>query len=182
MASAYGIGDPIAGRQKAAICMGCHGIDGNSHIPAYPKLAGQLNGFIVKQTLDFRLGNRKDDVMSVMINIIPEIGDLQDVAAYYSSQPMMSGTSRDGPLEAKGKEIYFRERCHYCHTEGGRPDELFLPTPPVIGGQHKEYLEKSLMDIRSGSRQADVYNLMLRTLRDFTDEDIEAVSAFLSSL
>jgi len=179
---AFGSGDPVAGKQKASVCIGCHGADGNSQIPSYPKLAGQLTGYIVKQTLDFRLGTRKDSVMSVMINIIPEIGDLQDISAYFNSQPMMSGSSSDAPLESKGKEIYFRERCHFCHAEGGRPTEMFLPTPPVIGGQHKEYLIKSLKDIKSGQRKADMYNLMAKTLAGMSDEDINAVSTFLGSL
>ena len=181
-ASAHGIGDPVTGKLKAGVCMGCHGVDGNSPIPAYPKLSGQLNGFIVKQTLDFRSGDRKDAVMSVMINIIPGIDDLQDIAAYFNSQPVMTGSSKDAPLEARGREVYFRERCHFCHTEGGRPTEKIFAPPPVIGGQYKEYLIKSMKDFQSGTRKADIYNLMEQTLIRLTDEDIEAVAAFLSSL
>ena len=62
---AAAVGDPVAGRQKAAICTSCHGPDGNSQFSQYPKLAGQLPGYIVKETMDFRTGARTDQIGAV---------------------------------------------------------------------------------------------------------------------
>ena len=55
---AIAAGDPEVGKEKAKVCIGCHGEDGNSQNPAYPKLAGQLENYIFKQTMDFKTGKR----------------------------------------------------------------------------------------------------------------------------
>lgn len=175
-------GDPVAGKAKAAVCMSCHGRDGNSVYPAYPKLAGQLHGYILAQTSDFRDGARTDLIMSKMINVIPNDEDLDDVAAYFSSQPVMKGVPGDPEKVARGRRLYESQRCNFCHSEGGRPVERIEHPPPVIGGQHKEYLVKALKDIKRRERPADLYGLMPQILAGLSNDDIEAIADYLSSL
>lgn len=175
-------GDKTAGAQKAAVCFGCHGRDGNSTSPDYPKLAGQLYGYILKETLDFKSGARKDAIMSGVIQIIPEVHDLQDIAAYFSSLPVMRGKIENEELAARGKQLFSSERCFFCHEEGGKPDGEFTPKAPVIGGQNKGYLFKTMRDIRDGKRRADVYNLMPQLLTRLTDDDLKAIAEFLGGL
>lgn len=59
--------DALAGQNKSAVCAGCHGADGNSGVnPEWPKLAGQVPQYIVKQLHDFKSGRRNDQAMSPM--------------------------------------------------------------------------------------------------------------------
>ena len=180
--SVHGAGDPVSGKEKAAVCFGCHGEDGNSANPRYPKLSGQLAGYIVKQTLDFKNGRRRDDIMSAMINIIPQPTDMEDVGAYFASQEVMQGDGKSDETVARGKELFIVERCTFCHGEGAKPTGPFVPGAPVIGGQHKEYLVKVMQEFKAGTRQGDIYGWMGKTLKRLSDDDLEAIATFLSSL
>lgn len=80
-------GDPVAGREKAAkTCAACHGPDGNSQAPDFPRLAGQHYDYLVKALNDYKSGARKNPIMAGQVgNLKPQ--DLNDLAAFYSSQP-----------------------------------------------------------------------------------------------
>ena len=78
-------GDPEAGRAKAVVCSACHGPDGNSTNPIWPKLAGQHEVYLAKQIRAFKSGERTDPTMAPMINLIKE-EDIDDIAAFYASQ------------------------------------------------------------------------------------------------
>ena len=82
--SAMAAGDPVAGKQKAVTCFGCHGVDGVSLSPNYPHLAGQPESYLIKQIQAFRSGARKDPIMSPMANTLSD-GDVANVAAYFAS-------------------------------------------------------------------------------------------------
>lgn len=84
-ALAHAAGDAAAGKQKAAICAACHGADGNSTVPIWPKLAGQHEAYLAKQIRAFKSGERKDPTMQPMMTILKD-EDIDDVAAYYASQ------------------------------------------------------------------------------------------------
>ncbi|MBV1909433.1 MAG: cytochrome c [Kangiellaceae bacterium] len=77
-------GDVAAGKKKAGICIGCHGVAGISMIPTYPNLAGQKAGYTVKQLKAFRDKTRKDMAMSSMSESLTD-EDIQNLAAYYAS-------------------------------------------------------------------------------------------------
>ena len=84
-ANAQAAGDAAAGKTKAAACAACHGVDGNSTNPEWPKLAGQHAKYLEKQIKAFKSGARKDPLMSPMVaNLSDE--DIADLAAYYASQ------------------------------------------------------------------------------------------------
>ena len=78
-------GDPAAGKAKAVVCSACHGVDGNSTNPIWPKLAGQHEVYLAKQIRAFKSGERTDATMAPMMNLIKE-EDIDDIAAYYASQ------------------------------------------------------------------------------------------------
>lgn len=78
-------GDAAAGKAKSAVCAACHGPDGNSTNPMWPKLAGQHAPYMVKQLKDFKSGARKDPVMAPMAAPLSE-KDMENLAAYYASQ------------------------------------------------------------------------------------------------
>lgn len=82
---AFAGGDPVAGKEKAAVCAGCHGLDGNSTIGANPRLAGQYESYLLHALKQYKNGNRKDMLMAGMVANL-SIQDMRDLAAWYSSQ------------------------------------------------------------------------------------------------
>ena len=77
-------GDAAAGKAKAATCAGCHGPEGVSSNPMWPNLAGQKEGYMVKQIKAFRDGTRTDPMMGPMAKPLSD-ADIDNLAAYYSS-------------------------------------------------------------------------------------------------
>ena len=74
-----------AGKQKSAVCAACHGVDGNSATPDFPRTAGQQPDYIVKALSDYKSGARKDPIMGAMAAALSR-QDMEDLAAYFSSQ------------------------------------------------------------------------------------------------
>lgn len=85
--SAQGIagGDPAAGKEKSAVCAGCHGVDGNSTVGANPRLAGQYESYLYQALQQYKNGERKDLLMSNMVVNLSD-QDLKDLAAWFASQ------------------------------------------------------------------------------------------------
>lgn len=83
--SAAAKGSVEAGKQKAAACAGCHGVDGNAPSPQYPKLAGQHRLYLVKTLHAYQTGLRKDPLMKPLVAHLSE-QDIEDLAAYYAAQ------------------------------------------------------------------------------------------------
>lgn len=87
-AQAYA-GDPAAGREKAKACAACHGENGISQAPDFPKLAGQYNDYLVRALKDYQSGARRNPIMAGQVaNLKRE--DIADLAAYYSSQQALA--------------------------------------------------------------------------------------------
>jgi cytochrome c553 len=77
-------GDAEAGKTKAASCAGCHGANGVSSNPMWPNLAGQKEGYLVKQMKAFRDGTREDPMMTPMAKPLSD-ADIDNLASYFSS-------------------------------------------------------------------------------------------------
>ena len=82
--SAFAAGNVTAGRQKALQCQTCHGLDGLSKIPDAPNIAGSPEGYLVKSLNAYRKGERKNDMMSIVVQQLSE-QDIADLAAYYAA-------------------------------------------------------------------------------------------------
>lgn len=80
----YAAGDAAAGKTKAALCAACHGAEGISPNDLWPNLAGQKQGYLVKQIKAFKDGSRKDPMMAPMAGTLSD-DDVDNVAAYFSS-------------------------------------------------------------------------------------------------
>lgn len=77
--------DPAAGKEKSVVCAACHGPDGNSPSPEFPRIGGQYEEYLYKALLDYKAGKRKNLIMSAQVeNLAP--ADLADLAAYFASQ------------------------------------------------------------------------------------------------
>ena len=79
-------GDATAGQEKSAPCQACHGADGNSADPQFPRLTGQYANYLVRALEEYQTGTRKNPIMAgFAANLTAE--DREDLAAFYSSQP-----------------------------------------------------------------------------------------------
>jgi outer membrane protein OmpA-like peptidoglycan-associated protein len=186
-----GTGDPVIGKDKSALCQGCHGEDGNSVSGDFPKLSGQWADYIQKQVREFQNGARYNAVMTDMAMSVDNFHDLFDIAAYFASQKQMGSTPVEDEAEHKlyleGEKLFNEGnqrtgafRCVKCHGEHGRGQPLNNNLFPVIGGQHKAYLIKQLTDFKHEERENDRSGMMLRITTHLTDHDIEAVATYLS--
>lgn len=77
--------DAAAGKEKSTVCAACHGTDGNSPSPDFPRLAGQHEDYLLRALLDYKAGNRKNPIMQGQVANL-EKADLADLAAWFSSQ------------------------------------------------------------------------------------------------
>ena len=185
--TALAVGDAAAGKEKSAMCQGCHGEDGMSAATSFPRLAGQYAGYIKKQIVDYQKELRKDDTMSGMAATVTEKQDLEDIAAYFASQKVMQG-EKTGEANL-GKNIYLNGNsvtglygCVHCHGEDGKGKSPNNSVFPVVGGQHKDYLVKQLNDFRSGTRSNDPAGMMGDIAKIMTNEEIDAVAEYLSGI
>ena len=176
-----GTGDPVAGKEKSALCQGCHGEFGVSASTDFPKLAGQYAVYIQKQIHDFQAGSRNDPVMSGMAATVTDNQDLLDISAYFASQKQMKG---DAPvINRGGKERFLSDNgCVNCHGPNGKGAGPGNPHAPVIGGQHKAYLIKQLKDFASGARKNETSGMMAMIAGLMSEEEIEEVTSYISGM
>ncbi len=85
LAGSASAADINAGKEKSAMCVACHGADGNSTDPQYPRLAGQHANYLERALLDYRSGARKNPIMAGFAGGLTD-ADIANLAAYYSSQ------------------------------------------------------------------------------------------------
>ncbi|HKB84484.1 MAG TPA: c-type cytochrome [Burkholderiales bacterium] len=83
----YAEGDAAAGKNKTAMCAGCHGIAGfhTAYPEVYrvPKLGGQNAGYIVNALKAYKAGDRQHPTMKAIAASL-SVQDMADLAAYYS--------------------------------------------------------------------------------------------------
>ncbi|MCB1722637.1 MAG: cytochrome c4 [Chromatiaceae bacterium] len=181
----HAAGDVEAGKAKAAMCMACHGQDGNSAAPNFPKLAGQGADYIAKQLSDFKSGARTDATMNGMAAALTD-EDMANLGAFYASQTVKVGTAAEDKVEA-GQALYRAgnpasgvSACTACHgpTGAGNPLAKF----PSLGGQHADYVAAQLKNFRSGARANDAGSMMRAIAKKMTDTEIDAVSQYVQGL
>jgi cytochrome c553 len=78
-------GDADAGKKKSQTCAACHGPDGNSSAPDFPKIAGQHEDYLLKALKDYKSGARKNPIMASLVANLTQ-RDIEDLAAFYSQQ------------------------------------------------------------------------------------------------
>lgn len=178
-------GDAAAGKGKSAACAGCHGMDGNSAAPNFPKLAGQNAGYLLKQLKDFKSGARADATMAGMVAALSE-EDMADLAAFFASQSGSKGAAAEDKVEL-GQSIYRAGNaasgvaaCAACHgpTGTGNPQARF----PQLTGQHAEYIASQLHKFRKAERANDAGSMMRVVAGKMSDAEIEAVAQYVQGL
>lgn len=190
------VGNAEAGAEKTAVCVACHGPDGNSGAPAFPKLAGLGAQYLYKQLEEIKNGER---VVPLMMGMLADMSDqdLQDLAAYYADQTMQLSGAEDiqvqlnsgastGALDL-GNTIYRFGNpetgipaCSGCHSPQG------LGNAPAgyarLGGQFSEYVAKQLRDFKLGDRTNDNQQIMRDVAEHMSEAEIVAVANYIAGL
>jgi len=164
------------------VCAACHGVDGNSTDPRYPKLAGMNQEYLMRQLRAFASGKRREETMSAIIaGIDPD--NFSALASYYEKMKPSPGKVNDPKLAAKGKVLYDDGNtdsgvpaCAGCHQPHGRGNARF----PRLAGQHQAYTLKQLADYKSGRRATDP--LMTTVGQRLTVDEAKALAEYIAGL
>jgi cbb3-type cytochrome c oxidase subunit III len=166
-----------------AVCAACHGADGNSGSPAYPKLAQQHPDYLVKQLQEFKSGKRANAIMSGMAAALSD-DDMKNVAAWVGSKESKPNFAKEKELVVLGERIYrggIADRqiaaCAGCHT----PTGAGIPSQyPRLAGQHADYAVAQLTAFRDGVRKNSAQ--MAGVAAKMNDREIKAVSDYIAGL
>ena len=169
--------DAAAGKEKAQLCVGCHGDNGISQTENIPSLAGQPDQFIQWQLVYFRSGTRKNEQMQPIVEQLTN-EDIRNLGAYFAAltPPKAAAPDNDPTLSRKGAEAAAGRRCASCHTD------TFAGTKAVarIAGQREEYLLKALHDYKSGVRAGGGMAVMADVAYPLSEEEITALAHYLA--
>lgn len=206
---AFAAGDAKAGADKVAVCAACHGPDGNSPLPTFPKLAGLGEKYLLKQLQDIQTWDLETDpekkptigrAVPEMTGMLRDMSeqDLQDVAAHYASQAIQLSGANDLQVKVNsglmvdgldlGERIYRAGNlsngvpaCSGCHAPDGHGN---APAGfPRLSGQYPDYVEKQLLAFRSGNRTNDGDQMIMRLVAEkMSDAEIKAVANFVGGL
>lgn len=191
-------GDAAAGKAKAVACGACHGADGNSAAPTFPKLAAQGEKYLIKQMNDIKAGVRSVPTMAGQLDKMTE-QDIADIAAFYAEQPKTLNQA-DPELAKLGEKIYRGgvmskgvAACTGCHSPTGVGN---APAGyPALGGQHADYTAAQLKAFRDAAdsdvngdgsagrrNDGDEARTMRNIAAQLSDREIDALAAYISGL
>ncbi len=167
----------------AAICASCHGADGNSGTPAYPKLAEQHPEYLVKQLQEFKSDKRNNAIMKGFASALSD-EDMKNIAYWLTAKKAKPGFAKEKELVSLGERIYrggIADRqvaaCAGCHS----PNGAGIPSQyPRLSGQHAEYVSTQLVSFRDGVRKNSLQ--MNQVAAKMNDREIKAVSDYIAGL
>ncbi|HLZ68229.1 MAG TPA: c-type cytochrome [Aliidongia sp.] len=166
------------------VCSSCHGLEGRSISPTFPRLAGQQAAYIEVQLKAFRDKTRADPhAHTYMWGMAAHLSDplIQGLAAYFAAQSPVPGTPGDPADMAAGQKIFVEglperdvpacQACHGEHAEG-------METIPRLAGQHRDYLTEQLVNFASNAR---VNEVMHANSKPMSPVEIREITAFLAA-
>ncbi|MFJ4144890.1 c-type cytochrome [Pseudomonas sp. NPDC089734] len=179
-------GNAAAGQAKTLVCSACHGPDGNSMAPNFPKLAGQGERYLLKQLHEIKDGKRTVLEMTGLLAGLND-QDLADISAYYASQKGSVGAA-DPNLVARGEALFRGGKlaegmpaCTGCHSPDGTGNAA--AGFPHLGGQHADYIKKQLTAFREGDRVNDGDTMVMRSIAaKLSNKDIDALAQYIQGL
>ena len=164
-------------------CFICHGMDGESSSPVFPRLAGQNAAYVARQLSDYKSGRRVSSAMQPMVRDL-NAADFKALGAWFASRKPQAHAVEDAELAQVGRFIYQRGNpysgvaaCAACHGPKGHGTEAL----PRLAGQHALYTENQLKAFNKRQRTNDnaVMHLIASKL---TELEMKAVSSYLSGL
>ncbi len=165
------------------VCAACHGADGNSMIPANPKLAQQHPEYLLKQLKEFKSGKRANAIMTGMVASLSD-DDMRNISYWLASKKAKPGFAKDKASVLLGERIFrggIADRqipaCAGCHGPSGAG----IPSQyPRIAGQHADYSVAQLVAFRDGVRLNNAQ--MTGVAAKMNDREIKAVSDYMAGL
>ncbi len=164
-------------------CFICHGAEGESSSPVFPRLAGQHASYVERQLADYKSGKRKNDTMQAMAaDLTPE--EMRLLGMYFESKPARTHAVADPELAQVGRFVFNRGNpfsgvaaCADCHGAAGHGTERL----PRLGGQHAQYVENQLKAFSKRERTND--NAVMHTIASkLTELELKAVASYVSGL
>ena len=181
-------GDVEAGKQKIAMCIGCHGIPGYQasfpEVHKVPMISGQSGKYISAALVAYQKGERKHPTMRGIAESLSE-KDIADVSAYYEQHgktgaELPAKPSREPSVQVA--ELLKKGACVSCHGDNfAKPID---PSYPKIAGQHADYLYVALKsykvekNVRVGRGNA----IMGGIAKQFTNEELKELANYVGSL
>jgi cytochrome c553 len=170
----------------AQVCSSCHGVDGVSTSPNFPRLAGQSQDYLVSQLQNFRGHHRSDPAgYEYMWGLARDLSDEQitGLAAYFSAQTPRPNRPVPAALLPLGQKIFQQgvpehetPPCSGCHGTEGQGLAAF----PRLAGQHRDYLVKQLTIFQRTEQRPGTP--MTQVSHNLTRQEIESVAAYLQTL
>jgi cytochrome c553 len=164
-------------------CFICHGAEGESASPVFPRLAGQHANYIARQLEDYRSGRRTSSAMQPMVEGLSS-EEFQLLGAFFESRPVQPHTVDDPELAQMGRFIYHRGNpysgvasCASCHGNNGHG----TPALPRLAGQHAQYTERQLKQFNQRERTND-NAIMHAVANKLTELEVKAVSSYISGM
>ena len=180
--------DAATGGADPSVCAACHGADGNSSVPQWPKIAGQHRQYLVRHQLLIQSGERPvPEMMPIVAGMTEE--DFETLADYFAEQQLRPGVADESLVDA-GQQLYRAGNpetnvpaCMACHGPAGAGDPL--SGYPRLSGQHALYTANMLRKYRDGvqwGEEDSQSKVMVGVAAELTDEEIEAVASYLEGL
>lgn len=168
----------VAGR-----CFLCHGLEGESSSPLFPRLAGQHAEYLAKQLADFKSGRRKSETMKPQAaELTPD--EMKSLGAFFQAKPAQANPAEDQGLAEVGRYIFRKGNlysgvaaCVGCHGNDGHGTEKL----PRLAGQNPQYLENQLKQFNKRQRTND-NDVMHSVAAKLTELEIRAVAEYISTL
>ncbi len=164
-------------------CSLCHGAEGASASPVYPRLAGQHAEYVAKQLADFKSGKRKNETMKPQAESLSET-EMTSLGAFFESRKTTARKAPDADLAAMGRLIFHKGNrfsgvpaCATCHGDRG----LGTVRLPRLAGQHPRYIEDQLKQFTQRERTND--NAIMHTVASkLTELETNAVAEYIATL
>jgi len=181
-------GNVEKGKEKSAACIACHGDDGVSINPVWPKLAGQHASYIASQLYEFRNGpnGKRNNAVMHGIALTLSDADIEDLSVYYASLNNSIGVTDDkyvklGESIYRGGNLEYKiQACIACHGPNGQGN---LPAAiPSLSGQHSIYIYNQLKNFQKKQRSNDPNKMMRNIVYRMSDDEMKAVSEYIEGL
>jgi len=164
-------------------CAACHGPEGNSLVPSFPKLAGQQKVYLLRELKDYRSGKRVSEMMGPLVSTLTD-EDLTNLADYYAKQKPTPGIANEPNLIPVGKNLYLKGNsntdvpsCDSCHEEDGSGSGKF----PRVAGQHVDYALDQFRLYATGKR-TNGSRVMQAVAQRMSEKETRAVAEYMASM
>jgi cytochrome c553 len=193
-------GDAAEGAKKAAPCFACHGANGTSIAPTFPRLAGQRIDYLYHRLLIFKHASSKDPYystspMTAMAQPLSDI-DMRNLAAFFASQQPQPAAPAVATLDASLERgaLLFKtgdptrgippcQGCHGSEARGPSLDTAHYAVYPLLRAQYAPYIVSRLTSFRKDLPHDTTSDFIMSNVAHALDDDsMQAIAAWLSSL